>query len=65
MRNAMFAHCVICGVRIPQSITDVYCANHNEVAQRALAKVTSNAGLIPRILFLLLMLGILLFASHQ
>jgi hypothetical protein len=65
MRNALFTNCVVCGDRTSWNGSDFYCADHRQVARRALARVGSSTEILLRLAFLLLMLGILVFASHS
>lgn len=63
MWNSLFAHCLECGTTLPRGASDLYCESHQESARRALARIAWGTGIIPRVIILLLLLGILIATS--
>lgn len=63
MWKSLYTECLACGVALPQSATNLYCADHDQLARQAMARIAWGAGVIPRLIFLLLLIGILIATS--
>lgn len=63
MWNSRFNGCLVCRVGLPQHTSNLYCEDHDRLAQRALARIAWGGGAIPRLIILFLLLGILIATS--
>ena len=63
MWNSLFTECLACGVALPEDASNLHCENHQHLAKRAMARLAWGAGIIPRLIILLLVIGILFATS--
>lgn len=60
MWNPLFTVCVACGDASPRGATHLYCEKHDHLARKAMARIAWGGGVLPRLVFLIFLLGILI-----